>query len=284
MKTKRIFLTALAVIVMLAGFSACRRKPAEGVTPMAGVNTSGDQAGLTLQPGILTIGMEIGYPPMEYYDSDGKTPIGFDVSMGKAIAAKMGLKVEFIDTAWDGIFASLDTEKFDCIMSSVTVTEERQKAHNFSKPYIGNSLAIVTLKNSAVKPRSPEELNGRGVSYQEETTSKFFMEKLVQNGLTYTPYEYDKVMYCFNELELGRVDVIVTDNLVAVDYIAIPDSPFEITWQGEADEVFGICIKKGNDALTTAIDKALDELFAEGTMHKLSREIFNMDMVSSARQ
>ncbi|MDR0597730.1 MAG: transporter substrate-binding domain-containing protein, partial [Treponema sp.] len=61
--------------------------------------------GLTIEEGVLSVGMEIGYPPMEYYDSDGTTPIGFDVSMAKALAEKMGLQVKFIDTAWDGIFA-----------------------------------------------------------------------------------------------------------------------------------------------------------------------------------
>ena len=240
-------------------------------------------SGLTIKNGVLSIGMEIGYPPMEYYDADGKTPIGFDVAMGKAIAEKMGLKAEFIDTAWDGIFASVDTGKYDCIMSSVTITPERQNAHNFSKPYIGNSLAIVLLKGSPFNVKTPMDLAGLGVSYQAETTSKFYMAKLVEQGLRYTPYEYDKVMNCFDELKLGRVDAIITDVLVAVDYIAIPNSPFEIVWSGEADEVFGICMKKGNDALTAAIDQALDQLFADGTMKKLSLDTFNVDMVSSVR-
>jgi len=243
-----------------------------------------NSGGLTLRNGVLSIGMEIGYPPMEYYDADGKTPIGFDVSMGKAIAEKMGLRAEFIDTAWDGIFAGVETGKYDCIMSSVTITPERLNAHNFSKPYIGNSMAIVLLKGSPFKVSKPEDLAGLGVSYQAETTAKFFMAKLVDQGLRYTPYEYDKVMNCFDELRLGRVDAIVTDLLVAVDYIAIPNSPFEIVWQGEADEVFGIVMKKGNNALTAAIDKALDQLFEDGTMLRLSKEIFSVDMVSAARK
>ena len=269
MKLKVTIIAVLAVLVLTGALFAGGRNQSSG--------------GLTLREGVLSIGMEIGYPPMEYYDADGRTPIGFDVSMGKAIADKMGLKVEYIDTGWDGIFVSLDTDKYDCIMSSVTITTARQNVHNFSKPYIGNAMSIVTRKNSPVKPRSPQELNGMGVSYQAETTAKFFMEKLVADGLRYTPYEYDKVMSCFDELALGRVDVIVTDSVVALDYTTVPNSQFEITWLGEPDEFFGICIKKGNDALTQAIDKALDELFADGTMRRLSMEILGVDMVSSAR-
>jgi polar amino acid transport system substrate-binding protein len=226
--------------------------------------------------------MEIGYPPMEYMAEDGKTPIGFDVSMAKAIADKMGLKVEFVDTAWDGIFAGVDTSKFDCIMSSVTINPARLAVHNFSKPYIQNTLAIVLPKNSSRQVSTPQDLAGLGVAYQEETTSDYFMTELAEGGLRFTPYEYDKVMYCFDEMRLGRVDAIMTDLLVAYEYVSRADSPFEIVWQG-GEEQFGICIKKGNDALTSAINTALDELFTNGTMLRISNEIFGMDLVSAVR-
>jgi polar amino acid transport system substrate-binding protein len=119
-----------------------------GVLVLGGMVFAGgsrDSGGLTLEKGVLTIGMEIGYPPMEYLDTDGKTPIGFDVSMAKALAEKLGLKYKFVDTAWDGIFAGVDTDKYDCIISSVTFTDERLAAHNFTRPYIGNSQAMVLL-------------------------------------------------------------------------------------------------------------------------------------------
>jgi polar amino acid transport system substrate-binding protein len=268
MKLKSVVLAVL-VCLALAG----------GVYAGGGSQSSG---GLTMEKGVLTVGMEIGYPPMEYY-IDGTTPVGFDVSMAKAIAAKLGLEVKFVDTAWDGIFAGVDTGKYDCIISSVTITDARLEAHNFTKPYVGNAQAIVLLKGSTLNVKRPEDLAGMGVAYQAETTSDIYMANLADQGLKFTPYEYDKVMNCFDELRLGRVDAIICDSLVAVDYIAPADNPFELVWQGPAEEVFGICLKKGNDALTAAIDKALDELFADGTMLKISREVFNMDMVSAAR-
>jgi polar amino acid transport system substrate-binding protein len=270
-------------IVTIAGLALAGMVLAQAVFAGGGKQQSG--GGLTIVDGTLSVGMEIGYPPMEYYDADGITPIGFDVVMAKALAEKMGLKVNFIDTAWDGIFAGVDTGKYDCIISSVTVTEARNAAHNFTKPYVGNAMALVLLKGSDIKAKNPSELTGLGVAYQEETTADFFMANLAAQGLQFIPYEYDKVMYCFEELELGRVDAIVTDSLVAVDYVAPADSPFELVWQGEADEVFGICLKKGNDALTAELDKALDALFADGTMLRISKEIFGgVDMVSAARQ
>jgi polar amino acid transport system substrate-binding protein len=243
-----------------------------------------EAGGLTLNKGVLAIGMEIGYPPMEYFGDDGKTPIGFDVEMGKAIAAKMGLEPRFVDTAWDGIFAGVEANKYDCIMSSVTINPVRQAAHNFSKPYVSNTLAMVLLKDTKVTARSPEECVGLDVAYQDETTSEHYMRELESKGLNFNLREYEKVMYCFDELKLGRVDVIVTDLLVAYEYIAQANSPFEIVWESSEPEQFGICIKKGNNALTDAINKALDELFADGTMLKISNETFGMDLVTSARR
>jgi len=261
----------VAVLILIAAIGAS-----------AFIGCKKSSGGLTITPGVLSIGMEIGYPPMEYFDTDGKTPIGFDVEMGKAIAAKMDLEPRFVDTAWEGIFAGVNTKKYDCIMSSVTINEARKKAHNFSKPYIQNTLAIVLPKDSPLVINSPQDLAGLGVSYQEETTSDDFMTELAKQGLKFTPYEYDKVMYCFEELKLGRVDVIVTDLLVAYEYINRADSPFKIVWTG-GEEEFGICMKKGNDALTTAINKALDELFEDGTMLEISQNIFGMDLVSAVR-
>jgi len=264
---KKFAVLILVMVLMACALTGCKKS----------------SGGLTMTPGVLTIGMEIGYPPMEYFGADGKTPIGFDVEMGKAIAAKMGLEPQFVDTAWEGIFAGVNTNKYDCIMSSVTINEARLKAHNFSKPYIQNTLAIVLPKNTALNVSSPQDLAGLSVAYQEETTSDDYMTDLARQGMLFTPREYDKVMYCFDELKLGRVDVIMTDLLVAYEYVARADSPFKIVWTG-GEEEFGICMRKGNDALTTGINKALDELFTDGTMLKISQDVFGMDLVSAVRK
>ena len=266
-KTKKQTTFFFIIITIIVLFPNCSRNP----------------DGYTIKKGVLMIGMEIGYPPMEYYGLDGKTLMGFDVEMGKAIADKLGLEAEYIDVTWDGLFSGVETKRYDCIISSVTITPERINAHNFSKPYIVNSISIITLKNSAVKPRSPQELEGLAVAYQAETTSKFFTAKLLGEGLKFIPFEYEKVMNCFDELLLGRVDAVVADSIGALDYTAVQNSQFEITWLGEPDQFFGICIRKDNDTLTEAIDKALDDLFDEGTMRRISLDNLKTDMVSAVR-
>jgi polar amino acid transport system substrate-binding protein len=238
---------------------------------------------LTVENGVLTVGMAIEYPPLEYYDDDGKTPIGFDVELAKALADKLGLKVKYVDTAWDGIFAGLNTGKYDAVISGVTITPDRLGAHNFTKPYIGNAMTIVLLKDSPIAIEKPEDIAGYRVSYQQETTADIYAARMAGQGVSFTPFEYDTIMHCFDELRLKRVDIIIVDSLVASRYISSEDSLFEIVWQGPAEEKFGVCLKKGNDALTAALDKALDELFAGGVMARLSQTIFQQDLVSQSR-
>ena len=118
-------------------FDAARKVTAEPVIPSI-------SAGDLMTPGVLTIGCDIGYPPMEYYESDGTTPIGFDIDVGKAIAELLGLEYRVLDTAWDGIFAGVDRGDYDCIISSVSITPSRLQEFIFTDPYIANALCIVT--------------------------------------------------------------------------------------------------------------------------------------------
>ena len=100
----------------------------------------------TLKDGTLTVGVEVGYPPMEYTDDAGLEYQGFDIDFAKALGEVLGVDIEFVNTAWDGIFAGLDKEQYDVIISSVSITPERQAAYDLTEPYVSNQLVIVTLK------------------------------------------------------------------------------------------------------------------------------------------
>ncbi len=267
---KKIALLSLAAVALLA-LSACSKKKASG--------------GLTIEKGVLKVGMEIGYPPFEYYDTDGSTPTGFDVELGKELAKRLGLeKAEFIDTAWDGILAGLDTNKYDVILSAMTITPERKANYSFSVPYIGNGQCIVLRNDSTLKINTPSDLEGKQVGYQDETTSDIYITKYAQeNGLNFVPAEYDKVLNAFDDLKLGRIDAVVADALVAVDYLSKPGNPFVMVWQGTPDEFFGACVKQGNAELQSKITDAINAMFDDGTLAKISDKIFNADMTSSAK-
>jgi len=235
--------------------------------------------GLTLTDGVLTVGVEVGYPPMEYYDTDGVTLLGFDIELVNALAQKLGLTVNFIDTAWEGIFAGLETDRYD-IAVNITILPERQERFNFTRPYIASSMTIVANKNSNIKIENPLDIAGRRIAYQGDTTAQYFTERL-RGQIRFTSFSYDKITNCFNDLRLRRLDLVAADNIVAYHYASAENSPFHVIWEGPADEYIAICLKKGNDALTNALNNALNEMFADGTMLEISQKIFNADLVSS---
>ena len=236
---------------------------------------------MLLKKGELSIGVNIAYPPFEYYDADGKTALGFDIDLGKAIAKKLGVNAQIIDVAWEGIFAGLDTNKYDCVISGITITPERQAAYELSNPYVGNGQAIILKKGSSLKIKSPEDLKGLTVGYLTESTSDIFMTKKAEAGLKFKAAEYDDAMNSFADLKNGRCDAVVSDSLVAVDYVSKKDAPFEIVWQGKPEEYIGIAIKKGNTQLLEAVNKALEDLLADGTLKELSIKNFGSDIVST---
>lgn len=226
---------------------------------------------------VLKVGMEIGYPPFEYFDADGVTPIGVDVELAKALGEEMGVEIELIDTAWDGIFAGLTKGDYDCIISAVTINAERLLDFDFSTPYIQNYQCIVSLKDSDKKPASVEELKGLKVGYQEETTSDdyltYFIEQNDAAGEIET-FEYAKVIQVFDELELGRIDAIICDSTVAQSYLG-EGSIYEITWQQDSEpEEFGVCIKKGNTELVEKINKAMENLKKSGKLDEILDKYF----------
>ena len=130
---KKLFALALALVLAL-GLAACG---------------AGGEKGALIKSGVLSVGCEVGYPPMEYTTEDGLTNIGFDIDVGKAIAALLGLEWELIDTSWEGIFASLDKGEYDCIISAVSITPDRQQRFILTEPYVANALCIVTRADAA---------------------------------------------------------------------------------------------------------------------------------------
>jgi len=243
------------------------------VSLLIGCTKSGNSP--TIKKGILSIGVEVGYPPMEYYGTDGAL-LGFDIDLAKALADKLGLKVDFIDTAWDSILAGLDAARYD-IAVNITILPERQKKYNFTKPYINSFMTIVTRTDSLIKINMAEDIAGYRVSFQGNTTAQYFSERLNNQGVKFLSFSYDKIINCFDDLKLGRVDLTVVDNIVAYYYTGKESNGLKIAWvdsQNSSDELIGICLKKGNDALTDMLNGALDELIADGTVGAISGRYF----------
>ena len=261
---KKLFALTLSVMMLLS-FAACAAKPAEEASAADAV-ASVDMSGVKLmQDGVLTVGMEIGYPPFEDFAEDGTTPIGYDVDFAKALSEKLGVTVNFVNTAWDGIFQGIGVN-YDCVISAVTITEERKASMLFSEPYINNYQAVVVKADYAGKIASFLDLNGLAIAVQKETTSDILMSDYVSTGsIDATISANEKVTTCFTQLENGEVDAVVVDSTVADGYLASNPDKFIKIFQDESEpEQFGVAMALENTALQAAINDAIAKLSAEG--------------------
>lgn len=163
----------------------------------------------------LTIGVDDTYPPMEFRNEDMEL-VGFDIDFAKALGEELGVEVEFIPTAWDGIFAGLMSNKYDVIISSVSMTPERLQGFEFSNPYLANGQVIV-VKEGDDSINSVEDLAGKKVGVQFQTTADIAATKQKET-IDFELTQYDDIIQTFSDLKIGRLDAIVVDYAVAIEY------------------------------------------------------------------
>ncbi len=253
----------MLTVAALAGCGAAKEDAADSAAAEKAPTIDISDATL-LSDGVLNVGCEVGYPPFEDFADDGKTPVGFDIDIITAVADKLGLEVNIINTAWDGIFAGIGVN-YDVACSAVTITPERQETMIFSDPYINNYQAVVLMADDDKQISSFNDLNGMSIALQKETTSDILMSDYKSTGtIDVQIVANEKITSCFTQLQNGEVDAVVVDSTVADGYINSSDD-FKIAYKDEAEaEQFGIAIGKENTGLQTAINQALKELEEEG--------------------
>lgn len=218
-----------------------------------------------INDGSLTVGAEIGYPPFEDFKEDGTTPEGFDVDIISEVADRLGLEVNIINTAWDGIFSGIDVN-YDCVCSAVTINAKRKKTMLFSTPYINNYQAVVIPADSDWKINSFKDLDGKTIAVQKETTSDELMSDYKSTGTIDTEIvANEKVTSCFTQLTNGEIDAVVVDSTVADGYIAKEPDKYQIAFGDDYEpEQFGIAMGLKNTALQKAVNEALADMEADG--------------------
>jgi polar amino acid transport system substrate-binding protein len=234
---KRI-LTALLLVAVLFGFAACAKKTSK-----------------------IVIATDATWPPMEMVD-ESKNIVGFDIDLMNAAAKAGGFEVEFKNTAWDGIFAGLEGGKYDAVMSSVTITDERKQTMDFSVPYI-NAGQILVVKNDVSGVEKLDDLAGKTVAAQIGTTGAFEIDKVT----SLKKKEYDEIGLAFADLANGRVDAVVCDTPVAAQYALQNDEykgKLKIVGQPFTDEYYGVAVKKGNKKVLDNLNKGLKKVLDAG--------------------
>ncbi|GGJ70733.1 transporter substrate-binding domain-containing protein [Deinococcus aquiradiocola] len=227
----------------------------------------------TLTPGVLVIGQEGTYAPFTFKDAQGNLT-GFDTDIAKAIAAKLGLKPQFVLTEWSGILAGLQAGKFDVVVNQVGITAERQKTIGFSAPYAYSSPQIIVKKTGTFAPTTLADLKGKRVGVG--LGSNFEAQLRAAGGINVVTYpgapEY------LADLATGRLDAAFNDRLLVGYLIKSQNLPVKGAGVIGQPESVGIAMKKSNTSLQAAVNRALLQIKADGTYARISRQWFGQDV------
>lgn len=222
-------------------------------------------------PRKVVVATDATWPPMEMVDKEKKI-VGFDIDFMTAVAREAGFQVEFKNTAWDGIFAGLEAGKYDAVISSVTITPERQKKYDFSLPYIDAGQILVVPKTSSA--RKLADLSGKKVGAQIGTTGAFEIKKVKGVELK----TYDEVGLAFEDMAAGRIDGVVCDEPTAIIYALKKDeyrNRFMIVGTPFTKEAYGIVVKKGNRELVELINRGISKVKAKKLDLSLKKKWLN---------
>ena len=239
---------------------------------ITGVAIAGENLDAIKAAGVLKIGTEGTYAPFTYHDKDNKL-IGVDIEIGKAIAEKLGVKPEFIEGKWDGLIAGLDARRYDTVINQVGITEERKAKYNFSNPYIVSKVVLVVrADNEDIKDFA--DLKGKRAA--QSLTSNY--GKLAKE-LGAEIIANDGFDQSIQLVLTGRADATLNDSLSFLDFKKQkPDAPVKVVAEQAEANASGIIVRKGDDELVAAINKALDEIKADGTYQKIADKYFGQDV------
>lgn len=218
----------------------------------------------------LTMATNAEFPPYEY--KEGDKVVGIDAEVAQAIADKLGMKLEIVDTKFDAIIPGVQSGKYDMGMAGMTVTPEREQSVAFSDSYATGIQSIIVKQGSAIK--SVDDLSEKTkIGVQLGTTGDIyakddFGDEAVQ--------EYDKGADAVQALIAGKIDCVIIDNEPAKSFVAANES-LEILKTSYAEEDYAICFKKDNTELQTKVNDALKELIADGTLQKIVNKYITAD-------
>jgi len=278
---KKILAMAMAVVMAL-GLSACGGSNSAASSSAAGSvsgstsgsASNGDAAFTTVTPGKLTMSTNASFPPYEMVADDGSFE-GIDIEVAGAIADKLGLELQVDDMGFDAALQAAQTGKSDMVMAGVTVTEERQSVMDFTDSY-ANGVQVVIVKEDSPIQTVDDLANANMIGCQMGTTGYIYCSDTVENGGYgedhVTPY--DDGAAAIQALVNGQIDAVVIDNMPAQEYVKA-NPGLKILDTEFANEDYAIGVAKGNTALLDAINGALAELKADGTIQTIVDKYIN---------
>lgn len=261
---------ATAIVFAVAG---CGSSASSDTAETAAESTGGTTLSEIQESGVLTVGTEGTYKPFTYHEGGAGDLTGYDVEVITAVAEKLGVEPEFEETQWDAIFAGLEAGRFDVIANQVSITPEREESYSFSDPYTYSNGVIVTAADNS-EITSFEDLEGKTTA--QSLTSNWY-ELAEESGANIEAVE--GWAQSVTLLEQGRVDATINDELTFLDYQnSTPNDAIKIAAETEDQSRSALAFRQGSDELVEAVNAALEELRADGTLAEISEKYFGEDV------
>jgi len=223
----------------------------------------------------LRIGTEAGYPPMEYRDPAG-TLKGLEVDFGNALCARMGAKCVWVPISFDGLIMSLQAAKIDMIIASMSITEERAKAVDFTHPYYASPAQLIALRNSGITD-DPATWKGKAIGVQSGTNHQTYAEQRLKNV---DDKAYDSLEEAYLDLASGRVDAVLADKVALYDWMQKIGQAKGYDFVGKPIEDpilkgnIAIALRKDDGDLKSRLNAAIDAMLSDGEFDRMSARYF----------
>ncbi len=224
----------------------------------------------------FVLGLDDSFPPLGFRDSENKI-VGYDIDLADEVCKRMGVKLVCQPIDWAAKEMELNTGKIDCIWNGFTMTEERVEAMSFTRPYLDNAQVVVVRSSSDIKTLA--DLKGKKVGVQAESSAVDAMNDSPDftNSLKEV-IEFKENITALNDLEIGQIDAVVMDQVVANYTIKTSGKPLAILNESLANEEYGIAFRKTQPELRDKVQSILDEMEADGTVAKISEKWFGTNL------